>query len=278
MKLAVYQGEAAGGGIEGQLDHLADIAERAAEAGARLLVLPEMYLTGYHIGPDAVAGLAEPVDGPSARRAAEIAKSAGIAFLYGYPERGENGRIYNAALLIDRDGRTLANHRKTHLFGDIDKNAFSPGEGPPTLALLDGMKLGILICYDVEFPEAVRLLALEGADLIAVPTALMTPYDFIAKSLVPARAYENQVFLAYANRAGKEQELTYLGQSCIVGPDGVELARAGLGDDLIIADLDMPRLQKSRAINTYLPDRRPELYRALADDLPVPPGHRGETA
>jgi len=275
MKLAVFQGDAVGGGVSEQLDHLADIAKRAADAGARLLVLPEMYLTGYHIGPEAVARLAEPVAGPSAKKAADIAQSTGIALLYGYPERGEDGRIYNAALLIDREGRTLANHRKTHLFGEIDKSAFSPGEGSSTIAELDGMKLGILICYDVEFPEPVRLLALEGVDLVLVPTALMAPYDFIAQRLVPARAYENQLFLAYANRSGKERELTYLGQSCIIAPGGGELARAGEGEALIMADLDIERLKDSRAINTYLPDRRPGLYGALAEDLPVPSGHRG---
>ena len=275
MKLAVYQGGAARGGVAGQLDHLADVARRAADAGAGLLVLPEMYLTGYHIGADAVAALAEPPAAPSAERAAEIAKSAGIALLYGYPERGEDGRIYNAALLIDREGRRLANHRKAHLFGEVDRRAFSSGDGRPTIAELDGVKLGILICYDVEFPEAVRLLALEGADLVLVPTALMAPYDFIARSLVPVRAYENQIFLAYANRTGIERDFTYLGQSCIVGPDGDDLARAGGDEALIIADLDPSRLVESRAINTYFQDRRPALYRPLAEELPIPPGHPG---
>lgn len=278
MKLAVYQGDAAGGGVAGQLGqlgHLADVAARAAEAGAGLLVLPEMYLTGYHIGADLVATLAEPAAGPSAERAAEIAKATGTALLYGYPERGEDGHIYNAALLIDREGRRVANHRKAHLFGDVDRSAFSPGDGPPTIAELDGVKLGILICYDIEFPEAVRLLALEGADLVLVPTALMAPYDFIARSLVPVRAYENQIFLAYANRTGVERDFSYLGQSCIIGPDGEDLARAGREEALIIADLDFSQLATSRAINTYFRDRRPALYAPLAEALPPPPGHPG---
>ena len=263
MRLAVFQGETATNTVSDQLSRMAAIAERAAGQGARLLVLPEMILTGYHIGPDAIADLAEPSDGPSARQVAEIAQSTGIAVLYGYPERGKDGRIYNAAMLIDRDGRTLAHHRKTHLFGDVDRNAFSPGDGPPMMAEMDGMKIGILICYDVEFPENVRLLALEGAEIIAVPTALMAPYDFIAQTLVPARAYENQVFLAYANRTGVEREFHYLGQSCIIGPEGEDLARAGKSEALIIADLNRERLQASRSINTYFQDRRPELYAPL---------------
>lgn len=260
MNIAVFQGPKTSRDVSGQLQVMAEKAKDAATAGARLLILPEMFLTGYHIGPEAVGQLAEPASGPSAEKAASIARATGIALLYGYPERGEDGRIYNAAILVNGDGRAIANHRKTHLFGDIDRNAFSPGEGPPTIAELEGIKLGILICYDVEFPENVRLLALAGADVVAVPTALMAPYDFIADRLVPARAYENQLFLAYANRTGQEQELDYLGRSCIIAPDGTELARAGAEEDMIVADLDMQRLQASRKINTYLADRRPELY------------------
>lgn len=264
MIISVFQGPAVDHGVDGNLARLADLTEEAARAGARLLVLPEMYLTGYHIGPKAVARLAEPADGPSAVRAAAIARDAGIALLYGYPERGEDGRIYNAANLIDRDGRTLATYRKTHLFGDIDKSAFSQGERSATVAELDGVRIGILICYDVEFPENVRLLALAGADIVVAPTALMAPYDIITRTLVPARAYENQVFLVYANRIGSERELNYLGSSCIIAPDGTELARAGEDEALISADLDPSAFAESRALNTYLRDRRPELYTALA--------------
>ena len=266
MKIAVFQGPKTSRDVSGQLQIMANAAKDAATAGASLLILPEMFLTGYHIGPEAVARLAELKNGASAQRAVSIAKEAGIALLYGYPERGEDGRIYNAALLVNGDGRAIANHRKTHLFGDIDRNAFSPGEGPPTVAEIDGMKLGILICYDVEFPENVRLLALAGVDFVAVPTALMAPYDFITDGLVPARAYENQLFLAYANRIGQEQELDYLGRSCIIAPDGTELARAGAKEALIVADLDMRRLQASREINTYLVDRRPALYGPIATE------------
>jgi predicted amidohydrolase len=268
MRIAVAQGPIEPRDVEGHLAWMAEAARRAAGAGARLLILPEMFLTGYHIGAEAVVRLAEPADGPSAKRAAAIAGETGVALLYGYPERAADGRIHNAAILIDRDGRTLANHRKTHLFGEVDRSAFSPGDGPATVADLDGLRIGVLICYDVEFPENVRLLALAGADFVAVPTALMAPYDFIAKSLVAARAYENQVFLAYANRCGEEREFDYLGQSCVIAPDGAELARAGQDEALIVATLDPERQRASRRINTYLQDRRPELYAALAGGKP----------
>lgn len=265
MKIAIFQGPEQPGGIDANLDRLAQVARDAAGQGARLLIAPEMFLTGYHIGRESTRRLAEPADGPAAQRVAAIADDAGLALLYGYPER-DGDSVYNAAQLIDRDGRRLANHRKTHLFGDIDRSAFEAGQGPPTLAELDGLRLGILICYDVEFPENVRMLALNGADFVAVPTALMQPYTFIARSVVPARAYENQVFLAYANRCGRERELEYLGQSCIVAPDGSEPARAGGGEALIVGELDPATQTASRQLNTYLRDRRPELYSPLSAD------------
>ena len=109
-----------------------------------------------------------------------------------------------------------------NMFGKRDPAQY----GTATLAEIDGLKLGILICYDVEFAENVRLLALQGAELVAVPTANMVPYDFVCRALVPVRAYENHVFVAYANRCGREGGLEYVGLSCIVGPDGRDLARA----------------------------------------------------
>ena len=138
--------------------------------------------------------------------------------------------------------RAFADYRKCHLFGELDRAMFRAGSGPSALVDLCGVRIGLLICYDVEFPESVRLLALAGADLVAVPTALMDPFEVVARTVVPARAIENQVFLAYANRCGREGDLRYCGQSCVVGPDGADLARAGRGEELILAELDLERL------------------------------------
>jgi predicted amidohydrolase len=264
MRIALLQGPWAPADVAANLNRLAEGARSAAGRGAGLLICPEMFLTGYAIGPEAVRRLAEPVDGASAGRAAAIARDAGIALLYGYPELGLDGRVYNAAQLFDRHGTSLANHRKTHLFGDLDRSAFSPGDGPPTVAEVDGMRVGILICYDVEFPENVRALALAGCELVAVPTANMVPFSFVMEHLIPTRAYENHLFVAYVNRCGREGDIAYLGGSCAVGPDGLDLARAGPGEELLTADLELPRLRERPPLNTYLADRRPELYAALA--------------
>ena len=108
-----------------------------------------------------------------------------------------------------------------------------------------------------------RAHALAGTELLLVPTALMSPYELVADTLVPARAYESQLFVAYANRCDTEQELTYCGRSCVVSPTGKVLARAGSGPDLIRAEVTRAALLASRLETTHLADRRPELYRGI---------------
>ncbi len=263
MKIAVYQGPGVFLDVQASLALLDRLAGAAAAQSANLLILPELYLTGYNIGDD-VGRLAEPADGASAARAGTIAARHGIALLYGYPER--SGRaIYNSALLIEATGRPLANYRKTHLFGPEERRLFQAGE-ELAVARLGGLGIGILICYDIEFPELVRSLVLRGADLIAVPTALSGPYDEIPTSIVRSRAYENQVFVAYSDHTGVERDLSYIGGSAIVGPDGRDILRAGRDDEtLLVAGIEPDRYAESRRLNTYLRDRRPELYGAVVE-------------
>jgi predicted amidohydrolase len=262
MRIACFQGPEQPDTPAGNLARLARIAGRAREQGAELLVAPELFLTGYAIGAEAVTRLAEPIDGPSLTAAAEIARRADIALLFGFPEAA-GGKVYNTAVLIGADGAVVASYRKTHLFGDVDREQFADGEVEPGIFEFRGFKVGLLICYDVEFPENVRAHALNGADLVIVPTALMRPFDVVANIIVPARAYENQVFLAYVDRCGREGPFDYCGLSCVIGPDGADLARAGRGEELIFADLDRAALEQSRQLNTHLTDRRPELYGRL---------------
>jgi predicted amidohydrolase len=188
MRIAIYQGPAEAGSVARNLDALEVKAAEAAGRGARLMICPEMFLCGYNIGAEQAQHLAEPPDGPSLTRVAALARASGIALLLGYPERGADGAIYNAACLIGRDGRRLANYRKCHLFGALDRDMFRAGDSPPAVIELDGIRVGLLICYDVEFPESVRLLALASADLVAVPTALMEPSSSPTPTAAAGRA------------------------------------------------------------------------------------------
>jgi predicted amidohydrolase len=260
VRIAIYQCEPRPIDVAANLDRLARAAGEAAARGAKLLLCPEMFLTGYNIGGPAARRLAETSDGASASAVAEIARGSGLAILYGYPERDANDVIYNAVQLVGRDGGRLANYRKTHLFGELDRSMFSASATQSPLLDIAGWRLGLLICYDVEFPENTRRLALAGADLILAPTANMAPYEVVATTIVPARAFENQVYLAYANYCGSEGQVKYCGLSCIAAPDGTDAARAGHGESLIVGELDRELMAASRGINTYLADRRPELY------------------
>ncbi len=171
--------------------------------------------------------------------------------------------MYNSAQLISADGSRLANYRKTHLFGCFERDHFTPGEQQVVQAELNGLRVGILICYDVEFPENVRAHALAGTDLLVVPTAQMHPFQFVAESMIPVRAFENQMYVAYVNRIGLEEEFEFIGLSTLAGPDGVARARAGRGEELVFADTDPAFLAASRENNPYLKDRRPGLYGSL---------------
>lgn len=262
MRTALLQSSGRPGSTVENLKVLDAAAGRAAAAGAGLLVTAELFLTGYAIGAD-VGVLAEPADGDAADAVAEIAGRHGLAVAYGYPERaGES--VFNSVQLISADGARLANYRKTHLFGRFERDHFTPGGQPVVQAELDGVTVGLMICYDVEFPENVRAHALEGTDLLLVPTALMHPFQFVAESVVPVRAFENQLYVAYVNRVGQEGDFEFAGLSTLAGPDGTARARAGRTEELVLADVDPALLTASREANPYLRDRRPGLYGSLA--------------
>ncbi|MGR8011682.1 carbon-nitrogen hydrolase family protein [Streptomyces hypolithicus] len=273
LRTALLQSSGRPGSVAENLKVLDEAAGRAAAAGAGLLVCPELFLTGYAIGAD-VHRLAEPADGEAADAVADIAVRHGLAVHYGYPERDggghlplersrERGSVYNSAQLIGPDGDRLANYRKTHLFGCFEQEWFTPGDQAVVQAELGGLRIGLMICYDVEFAENVRAHALAGTDLLLVPTAQMHPFQFVAESVVPVRAFENQMYVAYVNRTGREGEFEFVGLSCLAGPDGGARARAGRGEELVIADADPEFLRASRENNPYLRDRRPGLYASL---------------
>lgn len=252
LKLALMQCVSQPGDVLGNLQRLDHAAADAAAAGAQLLATPEMFLTGYNIGALQAKVLAEAADGPRTQAVAAIARQHRIAIVFGHPEHDAAGRVYNAAHCVDAQGHTLGAYRKTHLFGALDRDMFSPGAGDEPLFELHGWKLGLLICYDVEFPENTRRLALQGADLIVVPTANMQGFDFVAQHLVPTRAYENQLYVAYANFCGQEGDLTYGGLSCVAPPDGTGLAQAGCSAELLLADLTQTGLARGRALNCHV--------------------------
>ncbi len=260
MRIACWQASTHPSDVAGALARLRVRAREAAEAGARLLVTPEMSLSGYNLGGRKLRELAEPENGPMCDEVARIAAECGVAIVHGWPElAGE--RVYNSVRVVGADGTGLATYRKTHLFGDIDRSSFSAGDTGVVQAVVGGTTVGLIICYDVEFPELVRAHALRGTELLVVPTALMVPWHFVAETVVPARAFESQLFIAYTNWTGGERRLKYCGLTRVAGPDGRVVAiGAETSDGLLVTDLDLSLIAEVRAETPYLADRRPELY------------------
>jgi predicted amidohydrolase len=240
----------------------------AADRGARLIVVPELANTGY-VFADAVEAraLAEPADGPSVTAWGELSARLAVTLVAGFCELGGDGEVYNSAVLLDR-GELMAVYRKAHLW-DREQQVFRPGDRPPPVVDTSAGPLGLMICYDLEFPEWQRLAALGGAQVIAGPTnwpAEPRPAGERAVEVVrvQASASVNRVFVVAADRCGAERGVDWVGGSVIAGPDGYPLAgpAAGDGPELLVADLDLGRARDKRTgpSNDVFADRRPELY------------------
>lgn len=259
LNISLWQAASVPADVDANLAALDRAAAEASGRGAELLITPEMFVTGYNIGerlrPLAVA---RPLE-----RVGEIARRHGIGIIAGGPEplaEGEDAPIANAAWLIDEHGTVLARHRKIQLFGELDRRLFVAGEAPCTLADFHGHRIAILICFDVEFPETVRAAARAGAELVAVPTAQMEPFAFVNEHLIRVRAWENGVFVAYANQFGPDGDVDYVGRSVIADPLGRHLAAAApSGEELLFAELDPRTRETARAQSPYLAEVRSTL-------------------
>ncbi len=259
VRLALFQGRAEPLDLVANLAVLDQAAREARAAGADLLLTPELFATGYAPGliRDSVStAAAADLD----RDLARIAARHDIALVYSAPGPGPADDRRITSTLVDRAGRVVARYAKSHLFGAEERASFRPGAAPPPVVDFLGLKIALLICYDVEFPEVVRDAALHGAGLVLVPTALSRGYENVSRVLVPARALENSVTLAYANHVGVEAGLDLAGASVIVGPDGNIVADAGRTTGLSYATVTAPGTDVD-----YLADRRPELYRSWTD-------------
>jgi predicted amidohydrolase len=255
MRISGLQTSGTPGDVQANLRELDAAGARARASGSELLITPELFVTGYDIG-DRVVDLAR-TDLLTPVR--DLARRHGLALVVGLPEH-EDGACYNSAVFVGPDGSVLGRHRKTHLFGELDRRYFTPGDRLTSVVDFGDLRIALLICYDVEFPENVRAAALAGADLVAVPTAQMEPYAFVAEHLLRVRAWENQVYIAYVNHDGSEGSLTYVGRSSITAPSGDVLAGVRHGDRLLSATVDAAVVARARKDNPYLLDRRPGLY------------------
>lgn len=251
MRVAAWQAPAGLGEGAGRLAALEASARAAAAAGAALLLAPEYAL----VGPPGPETRGTPSDGPEPRTLAEIARSAGIAIAAGYLEAC-SGRLYSAVLLVEADGRAVANYRRSHLRPD-EAERLARGAWLSVMPV-GGRRCGLLIGYDLRFPEVARALVLAGADLLLVLGGLPGEPEAVLGPLAATRAIENGTPLVLAAWSGADAA-----PARILGPTGELLARAGAGPGTIAADL--PPADPAAA---GLAERRPRLYRALVAEEP----------
>lgn len=247
--------------------HLVDLARR----GVQLAVFPECFLTGYCVPSlEAAHGIAIPADHAALREIRTAVQETGCLAVVGFAELCPDGKVANAAALVE-PGKPVRIYRKTHLpFLGLDRFV-EPGQELEVFETAIG-RIGILICYDQRPPEPARVLALRGADLIVLPTNWPVGAETSATIVAPTRAAENRVFYAACNRTGTEHGFDFIGHSGIYDVVGKTLAKAGVEEAVLIADLDFAEARNKRTVNipgeyemAIFDSRRPELYGTLVD-------------
>jgi predicted amidohydrolase len=270
IKVAACQIDPKIGEVDANLERIATAVAEAAAGGATFIVLPEAAVTGY-----AFSSLAEAL--PVARQAessaegvlAGLSQTHRVTIVCGSLE-ANGDEVFNVAMVLLADGRRYR-YRKIHLpFLGIDRYA-TPGPDAPAVIEVDGLRFGVLICYDLRFPEAARVCALEGADLIALPTNWPVGVQFHPDLFAPARAAENHCYVLAADRVGTERGTTFMGRSVLYDPDGQRLAVASDTDEEIIYGDVSPEAARVTHVRRRpgehewdtIGDRRPGLYERL---------------
>ncbi len=260
MKVGYFQFAPEFGETEANLKKVLDGLK---DADADLIVLPELPFTGYSFsGRDELASMSEePESSVSIESLITLCAGKNMHIITGFAEKAGN-KCFNTALLLGPAG-IVGKYRKIHLF-NAEKNYFDAGDLPFSVFAIDGVKIGLMICFDWIFPEASRVLALKGADILCHPSNLVLCY--CQKTMV-SRAIENSVFVITANRTGTETRafgsLTFTGRSQIVGPRGEVIHSAPIDlADLSIIEIDPMQARKKMITETnhVLDDRRPEFY------------------
>jgi len=268
FKIALAQISCQQGDKKQNLKKIKEAVERSKNMGAELVILPEMSVTGYVIR-DQVYELAERIPGPSTRALEDLAHEASVYIVFGMPEVSEKAQsaLYNTAVIVGPEG-LVGKYRKMYLPTHSvfeEKRYFRAGYQAAAFDTALG-KLGLIICYDIYFPEVTRLLRLQGAKLFVCISASPGVRRTFFEALTVARAIENTAFLAYVNLAGIEDGLQFWGGSRLVSPSGKVLSQAKYDvDDLVLGEVDYSDIRPVEAFAPTLRDLRPELFDKLKE-------------
>ncbi len=266
LKIALAQISCKRADKTSNIEKMKAYAEKAKKEGAELVIFPELSLTDYLVR-DLIYELAEPIPGPSVEKMTEIAKQNKIYIVFGMPEMSRKAEsvIYNTAVLVGPEGY-IGKYRKMHLPTHSvfeEKRYFRQGYETPVFETQIG-RIGLMICYDVFFPEVSRALKLNGAQLIVCISASPAVRRKFFEILTAARAIENNVFLAYVNLVGIEDGLQFWGGSRIISPSGSIIAKAKYDEeDFVVGEIDLKDVRHVAAFVPTIRDLRPELYEQL---------------
>jgi len=266
VTVAVVQTSPVVGKVEENLERMdRRIEEICTSHHVDLIVFPELATTGYECGIQ-FNDLAERVPGHTVNYLAQRASEFGTHILFGMVEKGKmESVVYNAAILINPDGEVLADYQKAHLKGE-EKLVFRPGYRY-SVAETNFGTIGILIGWDLAFPEVARSLALQGAELLCVPANWESPHANEWRSYTFARAYENSAFVVAANRSGEEYTYSFFGNSLVVGPRGQVLATVESSEEETegyqVVRLDLSDVKRAREEFKLLQSRLPRTYREV---------------
>lgn len=260
MKVACLQMDMLLGKPEENFSHAAELVKRAMKDKPDVLVLPETWNTGF-FPRENLQALCDR-DGIQVKQVfGALAERNQVNIVAGSVSNVRGGKVYNTAMVFDRTGVCIASYDKTHLFTPMgEDNYYTPGDRLCTF-VLDGVKCGLIICYDVRFPELTRSLTVPGLDMLFVVSQWSKVRTFHLRSLTTARAIENQMFLVCCNSCGTAGQTVYGGNSAIIDPWGETVALAGETEEILTADCDLQILTNIRSSIPVFRDRRPSLYK-----------------
>ena len=268
ISVATVQMAPALGQMEDNLIKMSEVMTRVAtEQPVDLIVFPELITTGYEVGPR-FPELAQRIPGPTVNLMAQRASELGVHVAFGMVSKEKvESILYNTAVLIGPDGDIVGQYNKMHLRGE-ERIAFRPGYRLNVFETTFGV-VGLMVGWDLAFPEVARGLVLEGAELLVVCASWEKPYADEWRVYLLARAYENAVFVAAANRIGEEPSYTFCGQSGIVGPRGKVYASIEINEEgqpvegYAVARIDLDEVRQYREEKQILQCRQPAAYRAI---------------
>ncbi len=255
IKVALIQGDIILGNISANEEKYGSMVRKAAESGAEIIVLPELWNTGYDMKN--IHSFAQKEKGSSTKLLKDLAVAYNVNIVGGSIPELREGDYYNMLPLINRKGVVTEKYRKVHLFPYVleEEKYFTAGD-KWGIGEIDDFTVGLMLCYDLRFPEFCRNIVLRGANIVFIPA--QWPKERIShwQTLLRSRAIENQIFIVGVNRVGKDESSIYNGNSMIIDPYGNVVAAGGEGEEIIIADLDLLLIDEFRKKIPSLGDRK----------------------